>query len=118
MSALHFRMPIGKSLEGASGSGDNHRAPVFHPRVARSEEHTSELQSLRHLVCRLLLEKKKAHSHAKMTCLKELSSTTVTSYDAPRRPERSTAIFRPLRARTRLPLTTPTALRPQRAHRD
>src|SRR5437899_8026968 len=27
--------------------------------VYRSEEHTSELQSLRHLVCRLLLEKKK-----------------------------------------------------------
>src|SRR5438045_8362996 len=27
--------------------------------VQRSEEHTSELQSLRHLVCRLLLEKKK-----------------------------------------------------------
>src|ERR1035441_10231437 len=26
--------------------------------VVRSEEHTSELQSLRHLVCRLLLEKK------------------------------------------------------------
>src|SRR5437899_9488064 len=32
---------------------------------ARSEEHTSELQSLRHLVCRLLLEKKKkAHNKA------------------------------------------------------
>src|SRR5436853_5434847 len=30
------------------------------PRL-RSEEHTSELQSLRHLVCRLLLEKKKNH---------------------------------------------------------
>src|SRR5262245_62822811 len=29
------------------------------PNFARSEEHTSELQSLRHLVCRLLLEKKK-----------------------------------------------------------
>src|SRR5262245_63752998 len=28
-------------------------------RTLRSEEHTSELQSLRHLVCRLLLEKKK-----------------------------------------------------------
>src|SRR5947199_1687070 len=28
----------------------------------RSEEHTSELQSLRHLVCRLLLEKKKTIS--------------------------------------------------------
>src|SRR5947199_2079594 len=29
------------------------------PSEDRSEEHTSELQSLRHLVCRLLLEKKK-----------------------------------------------------------
>src|SRR5258705_7951461 len=28
----------------------------------RSEEHTSELQSLRHLVCRLLLEKKKRYT--------------------------------------------------------
>src|SRR5258705_4974207 len=31
-------------------------APTWH---GRSEEHTSELQSLRHLVCRLLLEKTK-----------------------------------------------------------
>src|ERR1035438_10588281 len=30
--------------------------------VYRSEEHTSELQSLRHLVCRLLLEKKKTQN--------------------------------------------------------
>src|SRR5262245_62883317 len=30
----------------------------------RSEEHTSELQSLRHLVCRLLLEKKKKKTSA------------------------------------------------------
>src|SRR2546425_8579605 len=29
------------------------------PQLARSEEHTSELQSLAYLVCRLLLEKKK-----------------------------------------------------------
>src|SRR5947208_12250329 len=29
--------------------------------IARSEEHTSELQSPDHLVCRLLLEKKKQH---------------------------------------------------------
>src|SRR2546422_7069931 len=29
----------------------------------RSEEHTSELQSRLHLVCRLLLEKKKQHEH-------------------------------------------------------
>src|SRR5262245_64926684 len=32
------------------------------PLLGRSEEHTSELQSLRHLVCRLLLEKKKSSS--------------------------------------------------------
>src|SRR5205814_10168324 len=31
------------------------------PADRRSEEHTSELQSLRHLVCRLLLEKKKKY---------------------------------------------------------
>src|ERR1035441_10931972 len=30
--------------------------------IVRSEEHTSELQSLRHLVCRLLLEKKKLNT--------------------------------------------------------
>src|ERR1035441_10707786 len=36
------------------------KAVSRHPLYAeRSEEHTSELQSLRHLVCRLLLEKKK-----------------------------------------------------------
>src|ERR1039458_6997514 len=35
------------------------RSDVSH-RTIRSEEHTSELQSLRHLVCRLLLEKKKS----------------------------------------------------------
>src|SRR5262245_63949065 len=33
----------------------------------RSEEHTSELQSLRHLVCRLLLEKKKINTYKKPT---------------------------------------------------
>src|SRR5437899_12192430 len=32
----------------------------------RSEEHTSELQSLRHLVCRLLLEKKKNNSQIRI----------------------------------------------------
>src|SRR2546422_6579940 len=31
---------------------------------SRSEEHTSELQSRLHLVCRLLLEKKKKHSNS------------------------------------------------------
>src|SRR5215216_7799177 len=36
-------------------------------RPARSEEHTSELQSPDHLVCRLLLEKKKKHQKPNKT---------------------------------------------------
>src|SRR5436853_5928791 len=35
----------------------------------RSEEHTSELQSLRHLVCRLLLEKKKIEVVSIINCM-------------------------------------------------
>src|ERR1039458_10753080 len=38
---------------------DAHEQQHEAARPHRSEEHTSELQSLRHLVCRLLLEKKK-----------------------------------------------------------
>src|SRR5258705_9987430 len=41
--------------------------PVPDGLAVRSEEHTSELQSLRHLVCRLLLEKKK-HQLATPDC--------------------------------------------------
>src|SRR2546425_3435829 len=36
--------------------------------VNRSEEHTSELQSLAYLVCRLLLEKKKRRSRRNSVC--------------------------------------------------
>src|SRR5258706_11142049 len=36
-----------------------HLAPLVATPIRRSEEHTSELQSLTNLVCRLLLEKKK-----------------------------------------------------------
>src|SRR5262245_62351487 len=52
----------------AVSGGHHHRGVILQPMLAderaqcpprRSEEHTSELQSLRHLVCRLLLEKKK-----------------------------------------------------------
>src|SRR2546425_8975442 len=37
--------------------------------ILRSEEHTSELQSLAYLVCRLLLEKKKKIKHRKKTTI-------------------------------------------------
>src|SRR2546422_8279518 len=40
-------------------------------RSPRSEEHTSELQSRLHLVCRLLLEKKKKHAGGTGTLLKQ-----------------------------------------------
>src|SRR2546425_5990567 len=41
-------------------------------RVLRSEEHTSELQSLAYLVCRLLLEKKKKTNNKDVTQLAPL----------------------------------------------
>src|SRR5258708_29920470 len=44
--------------------------------VARSEEHTSELQSPDHLVCRLLLEKKKNKYHLKKLSNLECASNT------------------------------------------
>src|SRR2546425_9279867 len=43
----------------ASCAADHRRSAAGDRRDARSEEHTSELQSLAYLVCRLLLEKKK-----------------------------------------------------------
>src|SRR5262245_65085379 len=54
-------------LEPQSNSGESGTATL-----SRSEEHTSELQSLRHLVCRLLLEKKKS--------TKTVSSCSIPNY--------------------------------------
>src|SRR5437660_8738239 len=56
-----------RSLPGP-GVGRTDRAPAGagrDARAARSEEHTSELQSRGHLVCRLLLEKKKHNKHTR-----------------------------------------------------
>src|SRR2546429_6731711 len=47
----------GRAAEAESGRGGRGMAKAKFER--RSEEHTSELQSRLHLVCRLLLEKKK-----------------------------------------------------------
>src|SRR5687768_17714487 len=43
----------------------NYKVKNTSPALARSEEHTSELQSRLHLVCRLLLEKKKKKNKQK-----------------------------------------------------
>src|SRR5205823_14544296 len=60
----------GRGLAQLAGAGDRRLAGadadhVWHRR--RSEEHTSELQSLAYLVCRLLLEKKKISYPAPVT---------------------------------------------------
>src|SRR5205814_9635840 len=48
-----------EKLVGAEHRPDHSNSQLTTHNSQRSEEHTSELQSLRHLVCRLLLEKKK-----------------------------------------------------------
>src|SRR5690349_24002656 len=67
--SLHDALPISSS--SSTRSRPSRRRPRSRARWAtscracrrasRSEEHTSELQSRRDLVCRLLLEKKKMH---------------------------------------------------------
>src|SRR5258708_17909778 len=52
-----FRSPS-PAVRSAPCTGSPRRAPIRRCRMSRSEEHTSELQSPDHLVCRLLLEKK------------------------------------------------------------
>src|SRR5438876_3611134 len=64
------RCPGLRARSARRSSGRRHRpiqAPAHGPCIdwrvtARSEEHTSELQSPVHLVCRLLLEKKKNYT--------------------------------------------------------
>src|SRR2546425_6163617 len=77
-----FRSPVGPDLdhELAARHAHPHAPPVAQPvlhgggcgaagRRARSEEHTSELQSLAYLVCRLLLEKKNPQTTLRWTSL-------------------------------------------------
>src|SRR5215216_4889508 len=75
-----FRSPpasAGRSCSGAAPTGSPAR---------RSEEHTSELQSPDHLVCRLLLEKKKNSIAKQLLSLKHSrgseSGRSMKDYDA------------------------------------
>src|SRR2546429_4626978 len=54
-----FRSYIGRSRDRSPRKPAPCRRPTSAREAPRSEEHTSELQSRLHLVCRLLLEKKK-----------------------------------------------------------
>src|SRR5262245_62622797 len=68
-------------LPGRDRGPQSDRLPAR--RRPRSEEHTSELQSLRHLVCRLLLEKKKRRG---TTSTYHHSSFTITHATLIRKP--------------------------------
>src|SRR5262245_62441141 len=58
--AKHLNLSLGRAIVGKFSDGEVMVELLENVRGKdRSEEHTSELQSLRHLVCRLLLEKKK-----------------------------------------------------------
>src|SRR5690554_2178440 len=69
----HFDYPLHALVHGSSGSGKTNLLKAilrivpeeskYSTTALRSEEHTSELQSRPHLVCRLLLEKKKKNKH-------------------------------------------------------
>src|ERR1035441_11119625 len=71
--SLHDALPISTTRRPRGGLG---LRPDF-GHSGRSEEHTSELQSLRHLVCRLLLEKKKKNICDKYIRISQLFCTLV-----------------------------------------
>src|SRR2546427_8608946 len=59
----HAVLALGPARAGQACAGPAGRLHARRHRGARSEEHTSELQSQSNLVCRLLLEKKKRLQH-------------------------------------------------------
>src|SRR6266481_9926729 len=62
--SLHDALPIsGSRCRGCRSTSAAPRSPTRAAAPPRSEEHTSELQSQFHLVCRLLLEKKKPNTY-------------------------------------------------------
>src|SRR2546429_4926728 len=66
--SLHDALPISADAYARSGADCAHRGwRIGAKHGIRSEEHTSELQSRLHLVCRLLLEKKKRRAEPMST---------------------------------------------------
>src|SRR2546422_7703110 len=59
LANLDQQCPTGRRVEVADSTAQEQDQATADRRRNRSEEHTSELQSRLHLVCRLLLEKKK-----------------------------------------------------------
>src|SRR5258708_14017282 len=84
--SLHDALPICLKFPNRVGMDmkpQTLEAALQRHRPQRSEEHTSELQSPDHLVCRLLLEKKKKHNlkyNGRFAKLSEASSTDFSYY--------------------------------------
>src|SRR5437870_7508717 len=57
--SYHVGATVQQPLAGLDGDHQRRSDRALGEQLSRSEEHTSELQSRGHLVCRLLLEKKK-----------------------------------------------------------
>src|SRR2546429_4344940 len=77
--SLHDALPIsGDGAGHVRSSGAPRAAPCVSlaPTPARSEEHTSELQSRLHLVCRLLLEKKKKNPQTELSAAQSTPTGT------------------------------------------
>src|ERR1035441_11014036 len=58
MGLSEHREEVRPQISSEQQEQEEERRKLRRLQVMRSEEHTSELQSLRHLVCRLLLEKR------------------------------------------------------------
>src|SRR5438876_5948406 len=72
-----FRSPQALGLRGSHRRWPAPRTTAARTKT-RSEEHTSELQSPVHLVCRLLLEKKKQHGYHHLSLIKILRDEIYT----------------------------------------
>src|SRR3989442_3216064 len=85
--SLHDALPISRTIDVVQSvqdtSGTTVQVGALTGRVTsidrRSEEHTSELQSRPHLVCRLLLEKKKTNTLLCSKCMDSSSVDAVSS---------------------------------------
>src|SRR5262249_62088905 len=76
--SLHDALPISQHAGGRQEQLARRSAHRHLPRDARSEEHTSELQSLTNLVCRLLLEKKKKTKNTKVYYHREAAQSILS----------------------------------------
>src|SRR2546425_9070358 len=108
---------------GLSRSSSRRTRPPQPPRIRRaisgarqtarrSEEHTSELQSLAYLVCRLLLEKKKTKTNNRCNCKQSATARTTSRESVSQPTDRS------LKATTRTRVCNKSSMRARDVRND